>query len=398
MTEFKRFRNQQMSLWWLRSLVAGAGLWATLLGACGARSGVETLEFGPGTAGARANPPEPSLPAGGGGSPAQGGAPSVAGAPGIAGGGSPSVAGAPGQGGAPPGPRCEAVTVAIDELRPAVTLVVDQSLSMRTRYPDDQSPATRWSIVGGALFDPTNGVVKNFESSVRFGIAFFTSRGGMCPILNQVPARTHNYVALNGLYQSLRPFGDTPTGDALQQIVSELQKAPSQAPRSIVLVTDGNPDTCAQPNPDEGQPEAVAAAQRAYESGIDLYVLGISNDIAGQNLQQLANAGKGRAIDLVWGVDADAAQPYQASSNVQGLTAQLGEILNRIPLCEVRLQRDVALGEASTAEVLLDGQPLSYSATDGYLLKDPRHLEIVGSACEAIKAGGRQLSARISCD
>lgn len=375
-------------------LLLGFGCGAATLAACGARSSVDLLEGAPaGGAGPRANPPDSALPAGGAGSSA------TAGAPGVA--GSPAVAGAPAGGGPPllPPPACEAVTVAIDELRPALTLVVDQSFSMRFHFPDDESPATRWSLVGDALFDPTFGVVKQFEASIRFGIAFFTSHAGIiCPILNEVPAKPRNYSALSTLYNSLGPDGDTPTGDALQQVVSELQQLPSHAPRAILLVTDGNPDTCLQPNPDEGQPEAVAAAQRAFAADIDLYVLGISNGIAGQNLQQLANAGKGRPIDLVWGVDADAAQPFQATDNVLGLAAQFADVLNRIPLCEVNLQRDVATSEVSGAHVLLDGQPLTYSVADGFVLKDPRHLAIVGKACESIKAGGRQLSVRISCD
>jgi von Willebrand factor type A domain-containing protein len=369
----------------LRWSFVGFAACAVLLAGCGARSAVDLLEGeAAGGAGPRANPPESTAPAGGAGSTGAAG--------GAAQGGSVMV----------PPLACEAVSVAIDELRPALTLVVDQSLSMRFRYPDEDSPATRWSLVGDALFHPTFGVVKQFEASIRFGIAFFTSHSGstgvVCPLLNEVQAQTHNYAALKVLYDALAPDGDTPTGDALQRIVSELQAIPSQGPRSILLVTDGNPDTCAQPNPDQGQPQAVAAAQRAFAAGIDLYVLGISQGIAGQNLQQLANAGKGRAIDLVWGVDAEAAQPFQASDNVQGLSVQLAELLNRIPLCEVRLQRDIAVSEASSARVLLDGQPLSYSGLDGYVLKDSRHLAIVGKACEAIKAGGRQLSVRISCD
>jgi len=293
---------------------------------------------------------------------------------------------------------CEAVTVSIDELRPALTLVVDQSLSMRFRYPDDSGPVSRWSLVGDALFDPSFGVVKQFEASVRFGIAFFTSHTGVCPILNEVPAKVRNYEALNALYRSLAPDGDTPTGDALQRVVTELQQTPSQGPRYILLVTDGNPDTCAQPNPDDGHPQAVAAVQRAFDAGIELYVLGISNGIAGENLQQLANAGKGRPIDLIWGVDAAAAEPFQATGNVLSLAEQLSDILNSIPLCQVQLNRDVAPAEVSSAKVQLDGQPLTYSLADGYVLKDPRHLAIVGKACEALKAGGRQLSVRISCD
>src|SRR6478609_9622034 len=356
----------------LRTLVAVLGLCGAWLGGCGARSSVDLLEGNP-AAGAAARELEPATPAAG--------APAFAGSPGLV-----------------PPISCEAVTVAFDELRPALTLLVDQSLSMRSRYPDDQSPATRWSLVGDALFDPSFGVVKQFEASVRFGIAFFTSRPGVCPILNEVPARVLNYSALNMLYRGLAPDGDTPTGDALQQVVTELQQLPSRGPRYVLLVTDGNPDTCAQPNPDEGQPQAVAAAQRAYAAGIDLYVLGISNGIAGENLQQIANAGLGRPIDLVYGVDMGAAQPFQASDDVLGLTIQLADLLNRIPLCEVRLQRDVSVGELSTAKVVLDGQPLSNSFSDGYVLRDARHLAIVGKACEAIKAGGRQLSVRISCD
>ena len=372
-----------------RALGIGIGLCAAVLGACGARSSVDWGQVG--QFGAAGSSPLPALPAGGGGSSAVAGAPSVA--------GSSSVAGSPSQaGGGTTIPACEAVSVAIDELRPALTLVVDQSLSMRYRYPTDDSPTTRWSLVGDALFEPTFGVVKQFETTVRFGIAFFTSRPGSCPILNEVPAKVRNYEPLNALYSSLRPDGDTPTGDALQQVVSELSQTPSQGPRYILLVTDGNPDTCLQPNPDQGQPEAVAAAQRAYASGIELYVLGISNGIAGENLQQLANAGKGRPIDLVYGVDPEAAQPFQASGNVLELAEQFSDILSHIPLCEVRLQRDVAASELANAHIVLDGQPLAYSVSDGFVLKDSRHLAIVGNACEAIKAGGRQLSVRISCD
>ena len=379
----------------VRSLCVASALCAAQLEACGARSSIELIDEGLAGAWPRANPPDPALPAGGAGATAQGGSPAQAGSSAHA--GSPAQAGSPGM--APS--TCVAVNVAIDELRPALTLLVDQSLSMSFHYPDDQSPVTRWSLVGDALFDPTNGVVKRFEASVRFGIAFFTSQsrypGGLCPILSEVPAATRNYAALSSLYRSLAPSGDTPTGDALQQVVTELLARPSHAPRAILLVTDGNPDTCAQPDPDEGQPQAVAAVERAFAAGIDLYVLGISNDIAGSNLQELANAGKGRALDRVWGVDADAAQPYHASDDIQDLRAQLADILNRIPLCEVGLQRDVTPAELSSSQVLLDGQPLTHSDFDGYTLKDSRHLAIVGKACDLLKSGGRQLSVRISC-
>ena len=278
-------------------------------------------------------------------------------------------------------------------------LVVDQSRSMRTGFPQQNSPDTRWSLVGKALFDPTSGVVKTYEGSIRFGIAFFTGQqNGECPILHQVRVLTQNYTALNALYQSLAPDGNTPTGESLNQVVGELERGRNHNVQSIVLVTDGTPNTCAMQSGSNGQPQAVEAVQLAYELGYDTYVLGISNDIAEQNLQQLANAGAGKAVGLVYGVDADAAQPYHASGDKQGLTAQFADILSKVSFCEVRMQRDIAPEEAITGRVMLDGKALSYNAEEGFWLKDPRHLEIVGSACDAIKAGAKELSVRISCD
>lgn len=311
-----------------------------------------------------------------------------------------------GSGGQPPAgtpaPPCESFTVEISDLRPAVTLLVDQSGSMASRYPDRNSPETRWSLVRKALFDSNNGVVKQFEHRVRFGIVFFTSHngfsGGVCPMLSEVRAATDNYEALSSLYDQLEPEDDTPTGAALQSVVAELRAQAARGPQSIVLVTDGDADTCEMPDPQQGQPQAVAAAQAAFAAGIEVSVLGISSDIAGPNLQQLANAGKGKAIDAVWGVDPNAAQPFTASDDVRGLTAQLADILGGIPLCSVPLQRDVATDEASTGQVLLDGQPLAYGADNGFISKDPRHLEIVGPACDTLKTTGKELRVRISCN
>ena len=118
----------------------------------------------------------------------------------------------------------------------------------------------------------------------------------------------------------------------------------------------------------------------------------------GENLQQLANAGAGRLVDLVYGVDPEAAQPYQASSDKNGLTAQFADILSHVSFCEVRTQRDIAPDEASQGRVLLDGKPLTYGASDGFRLKDARHVEIMGSACDAIKGGAQLLSVSISCE
>jgi hypothetical protein len=302
----------------------------------------------------------------------------------------------------PTDPECESIVVTIDELRPSVTLLVDQSGSMRAGYPERESPDTRWTLVREALLNPQTGVVPGLQHSIQFGLVFYTSRNGYssgaCPILSAVQNVTNNYAAISELYESTRPDDDTPTGAALQQVVRNILASERRSTEVLLLVTDGDPDTCEQPDPQNGQLEAIAGAQAVHQAGIDFYVLGISSDISGDKLQQLANAGQGKPLDAVWGVDAEAAQPFQASASVAGLTSQLHDILARVPLCEIELERPVALDQLALGEVALDGEALRLGNPDGFRLKDARHLEIVGQACETLRASGKQLSVRISCD
>lgn len=298
-------------------------------------------------------------------------------------------------------PPCEEVTLTIDELRPTVTLLVDQSGSMRFGFPERSSEQTRWAVVRQALLDPGSGVVPNLQQSIQFGIVFYTSRNGFssgtCPILSEVRSATNNYEAIRKLYDETFPDDDTPTGPAIQEVVKSIQAAGRQGPEVMLLVTDGDPDTCEQPDPEDGQPQAIAGATAAYAAGIDFYVLGVSSDISGDKLQQLANAGQGKPLDAVFGVTPDAAEPFQASASVEGLSLQLRDILARVPLCEVALSRSVGLGEVSQGEVSLDGELLSLGNPDGFRLKDQNHLEVVGKGCERLRQSGKQLSVRISC-
>ena len=299
-------------------------------------------------------------------------------------------------------PPCESVNLDVDQLRPAVTLLVDQSGSMAEGYPNFDSPQSRWATVRQALLDPKTGVVKTLQQSLQFGVAFYTSHngfsGGTCPLLSEVRSATGNYASIAALYDQTWPDDDTPTGAAITQVVKEIQKSGRNGPELILLVTDGDPDTCSVPDPQMGQPEALGAAAAAHAAGLGFYVLGVSPDISKANLQQLANAGQGKPLDAQWGVDANAAEPYQAAGDVAGLTAQLLEILARVPLCQIELSRDVSLDEMIRGSVAIDGKPLIYQSPDGFRLLDPRHLQIVGQACDSLRAAGRRVTVRISCD
>jgi len=364
----------------VRSLVVAAACGLLLAGGCGARS---TLDPGalPNVSGSAPIVEPPVTPAGGSSSVMPPMPPEMQ----------------------PPMRRpCEAVSVTLDQLRPAVTLLVDQSGSMRAPYPARDSAQTRWQMVRQALLTPSVGVVDVLQQSIQFALVFYTSdngfSGGACPILSQVPAAIGNSEPIRELYDQSAPDDDTPTGAAVVQVTKEILESNRRVPEVIVLVTDGDPDTCEQPDPQNGQAEAISAVTQAYAAGIELYVLGVSVDISADKLQQLANAGQGRPIDTVWGVDPEAAEPFQAGNSVASLTEQLRSILARVPLCDVELDRDVAIEELGGRNVVLDGQALRYGDPDGFTLKDSRHLKIQGKACETLRAAGKRLSVRISCD
>jgi hypothetical protein len=297
------------------------------------------------------------------------------------------------------------VRVGFDQLRPVVMLLVDQSGSMTEHYPTAMSAGTRWSVVHDAIMDPSKGAIKQLESSVRFGVTFFTSRGGFsggtCPMLTEISAATDNYDAIRQLYDRTLPDkGDTPTGESIDKVGEKLSAMGGPGRKFILLVTDGAPDTCDRPNgdPRQAQAFAVAAARKAFDEKITLFVLGVSNDIQGPNLQQLANAGQGKATPLLWGRDPDAAEPYRASDNVADLSAQIVGILNQVPFCDIRLRRDVDPRAASQGDVILDGQKLPYGDPNGWRLTDSRNLEIVGKACDAARAKGRELVLDFLCE
>lgn len=176
---------------------------------------------------------------------------------------------------------------------PTVVLLVDQSYSMWEPFRD----TTRWAALQNALMDPESGIVPALQSSVRFGISFYTSfngfEGGECPLLEEVAPSIMNSADIEALYSDLTPQHQTPTGESIAAITTTLLADPFPGPKIIVLATDGEPDTCDMPDPNLGQDESVAAARAAFEGGIQTFVISVGNDISLEHLQNLANAGAG---------------------------------------------------------------------------------------------------------
>lgn len=288
---------------------------------------------------------------------------------------------------------CE-IRVSADRGTPTVITVVDQSESMNETF---EHGGSRWDAVRDALF-ATDGVVREMQSRVSFGLALYSARSqdgplggpplGECPLLTTVTPGLENIDAMSAAFGGSAPIEDTPTADAIDAIVADLP-APAQDrdPVVLVLTTDGEPDTCAELDPQNGQEEAVASVERAFAAGVRTFVVSVGSEISEQHLQDIANAGIGRLAD-------DPAVFWRAGET-QGLADALRAIADRISTCVVRLDSEVDPSRACEGTLTVAGHELE-CGEDGFQPTDRTHLELTGAACDLLSPDA-SLAAHFPC-
>lgn len=274
---------------------------------------------------------------------------------------------------------CGEVTVMLEPIVPTIVLLIDQSGSMTADFGGQD----RWSAVYETLMDPVDGVVAQLESSVRFGVTLYTSEdgdeGGECPILTSVDVALDNRATIDATYAPAQPNDETPTGESLEAVAMTLSAVDAEGPKAIVLATDGEPDTCATPNPQEGQPEALAAAEFAYGEGISTFIISVGDEVGADHLQEMANVGVGKDAN-----DPMPAPYYEALDAAQ-LVDAFNEIIGSFISCELTIEGEVDLNQACEGTVTLDGEELE-CGTD-WEVPNETTLLLLGQACETLKDG-----------
>ncbi len=206
---------------------------------------------------------------------------------------------------------------------PTVFLLVDRSGTMF----DDISPGVNaWGALRGGVLQ----VMRELESSVRFGFAAFSGQSlgaQMCQL--DVPAVSPalgNYAAIAGLYEPLgRPANskETPTVLALAEVAAQLRNDSVEGDKYILFVTDGEPDYCGDGNA-LCPPDSVVGLLQNLAAGVDevgapsppiqTLVFGVTSpnaSILPSVLQGFANAGAGLPVaPLV----RDPNQPYDPNA------------------------------------------------------------------------------------
>jgi hypothetical protein len=235
----------------------------------------------------------------------------------------------------------------------------------------------------------------------------------MCPRLEiQVDMKLDNSMDIEASFPRSFPGGDdTPTGDSIDALVSIIQNAPpsSDDPTIIVLATDGEPDTCEIPDPQNGQEEAVTAAINAHavdmgdpdDFQIETFILSVGNDVSDAHLQEMANVGVG----VPRGTTGAGAAPFWKANNSDQLAEAFDDIIKASISCDIQMDRrfdDVAKACAE-GDVRLNDNPLDcpseWRVKPGVddvieLVDDPM---VDNDACDTLKSGDVTFSAVFPC-
>jgi hypothetical protein len=311
---------------------------------------------------------------------------------------------------------CSQLDISFEAQTPTALLVVDRSSSQWDNYPNDT-----WDPMKSGLLQ----VVQEVQKDIRIGMVTYTGQnGGTCPDLfpamNQVSFDKNNYsnIATNlNAVQQPSYKGETPTALTLQQAVPVLLNDPSPGQKVVLLVTDGDPDFCNDPDRICAMDAVIGQVQDAFAKGVTTTVFGLrragSEALSEQHLRDVANAGTGQPVAWPQGVNNEndlrnrcksnppgslsgtysaqggSAQFFQANgTDTAALGAALDAAINGIRSCTFDLAgaAQIDSSHAAGATITIDnGAPLILGDPNGWHQVSETRIELVGSACQQLK-------------
>lgn len=275
---------------------------------------------------------------------------------------------------------CAGTNLNLDKQIPTVLLLVDQSGSMNASF----AGSDRWQVLRTSLMDPAMGVVHTLQDQVRFGLALYSGVAGQpCPVITPVAPAMSNYAAIDAAYPVPTDaiLDNTPTGESIDAASTLLQGVQELGQKVIVLATDGDPDSCAEPNSNGTNPPremSLEAAQRAFQAGVFTFVISVAADADQAHLAELANVGQGYPRD-------DAMNRLYLANDQAQLATAFATIVDGVRSCAFALDGTVTDGGETEGTVMLNGAPLTLNDPNGWRLSGPSTIELTGSACETVK-------------
>jgi hypothetical protein len=265
-------------------------------------------------------------------------------------------------------PICQSGEVSVARIDPVVHFLVPNSGSMTNQF--GTTGTAIWPQVVSVL-TISGGAIERLQGSVRFGLTLYTGdeASGQCPITTTIAPAIGNAAPIQGAMRAATPIADTPTADVLATL-SGTTVADQGGGAAYVHFVPNVPDTCAVPNPQIGDPEAIAAVSAASAMGIRSHVIDLS-DMALAYPPQLAQAGGGQVF---------------VARDPATLTAALEAAVQAAVSCRVRLTTGSLPDAPCDATVTLAGTVLACQAADGWRSIDATTIEITGAACAQMLA------------
>lgn len=291
------------------------------------------------------------------------------------------------------GDVCASTDVDLGHQLPTVLLLVDQSGSMDAMF----GTSDRWQTLRTALMDPAMGIVNTLQAQVRFGLTLFSGLNGAapCPTLTNVAPALNNFGPIDMAYPepTTAILDDTPTGESIDAAAKILQAVTEPGPKVIVLATDGEPDTCATPDPQTPQAKEVAvkAAQDAFAAGIFTFYISVGAEVSDAHATEMANVGQGYPRT-------DTMQRFYRANDQAALAKAFSTIVDGVRTCSFQLNGTVKSGDEGTGTVTLDGAVLPLNDPNGWRLSSPTTVEFVGKACDTVKdKNDHKVAAKFPC-
>lgn len=298
----------------------------------------------------------------------------------------------------------ESLTIAAE--RPNVMLVLDRSGSMTAddeRWDHDNrpetDPVTRWSSLHGVTSD----LLGRFDDRMHFGAVLFPSQDAQsnwaeaCPTADAADVE----VGPQGAAQIVTMLpganatteGGTPTQAGFLNAIDHLNGLESEAPRAIVLVTDGAAN-CVGDDPlaYDGEVEEVVAQARL--DGVLTYLVGI--DIKQQEPADEQDDVEVRdpiedmnAIARAGGAPKVGAEAFYNVFDEAALDSALAEIAAQV-VCSVEVSE--APQDGAEMFVSVGGEPVAEVAAcsdgDGWFYASATSIRLCAGACDAFVAHG----------
>ena len=288
---------------------------------------------------------------------------------------------------------CASTDVELGHQLPTVLLLVDQSGSMNAEF----GTSDRWQTLRTALMDPAMGIVNTLQTQVRFGLTLYSGRDGAapCPALTNVAPALNNFMPIDRAYPQPTSaiIDDTPTGESITAAANILQAVTEPGPKVIVLATDGEPDSCATPDPQtpEAKELAVKAAQDAFAAGVFTFYISVGSEVSAAHATEMANVGQGYPRG-------DKMQRFYLANDQAALASAFATIVDGVRTCSFQLNGTVKDGGEADGVVTVDGVSVPLNDPNGWRLSSPTTVELVGTTCDKVKdKNDHKVAAKFPC-